>query len=172
MRAASAQRVLYSHALADRLSLRPTDLECLFIITLNDNVTPGRLASETGLTTGAITGVVDRIETAGYIRRERDPSDRRRIFLRPVRERIDEIRTVNRGMRDLLMAELEVYDDAELAFLIDFARRNYRSAVAATAQMKRKRNDQRAADATDDRPAAAADWADLAEPFAARRAKG
>ncbi|MEQ9814630.1 MAG: MarR family transcriptional regulator [Azospirillaceae bacterium] len=137
MRAASAQRVLYSHALAQRLGLRQTDLECLFIITLNADVTPGRLAAETGLTTGAITGVVDRIERAGYVRRERDPADRRRIFLRPVSERIEGIRDVNRDMRELWMSELKRYDDAELAFLVEFARRNYRSAVEATARMQK-----------------------------------
>ncbi|MCL4122381.1 UNVERIFIED_CONTAM: hypothetical protein GTU68_019850, partial [Idotea baltica] len=53
------------------------------MITLSENVTPGQLVQATGLTSGAITGVVDRIERAGYIKRERDTNDRRRVFLVP-----------------------------------------------------------------------------------------
>ena len=137
MRAAGAQRILYSALLASKLGLRQTDLECLFIITLGEDVTPGRLAEETGLTTGAITGVVDRIEKRGYIKRVRDPSDRRRIFLQPVAKRISEIRAANRQMHDLWMRELVKYSDGELELLLDFAKNNYRSAVAATIALQK-----------------------------------
>lgn len=136
MRAAGAQRVLYSNALASRMGLRQIDLECLYIITLNEDVTPGLLAARTGLTTGAITGVVDRIQRKGYIVRERDPADRRRIFLRPVDERIAEIRRLNRDMIDLWVAGLEGYSEDELSFLIAFAQRHYASAVEATTRLQ------------------------------------
>ena len=147
MRAAGAQRILYSAALAETVGLRQTDLECLFIITLNPGVTPGRLARDTGLTTGAVTGVLDRIQRAGFIRRVPDSDDRRRIRLEPVTERIAEIRDANRHMRELWMNELLDYSDAELRFLIDFARRNYRSAVAATAALTEARADDKASPA-------------------------
>jgi DNA-binding MarR family transcriptional regulator len=137
IRAASAQRTLYSGVLASKLGLHQTDLECLFIITLGHNVTPGQLASETGLTTGAITGVVDRIEGAGYIRRRRDPADRRRLFLEPVEERIEEIRTINRRAYKPWMEELARYSGAELEILLDFADRNYQAAVQATIALRR-----------------------------------
>lgn len=136
IRAASAQRTLYSAVLANRLKMHQTDLECLFIITLGQNVTPGRLAVETGLTTGAITGVVDRLQRAGYIQRKRDPGDRRRLFLEPVPHRIEQIRTINRRAFNPWMEELGRYSDAELDLLLDFSDRNYLAAVNATVALR------------------------------------
>ncbi|WP_197078315.1 MarR family transcriptional regulator [Hoeflea sp. IMCC20628] len=117
--------------------MHQTDLECLFIITLGENVTPGRLADVTGLTSGAITGVVDRIERAGYIKRTRDPNDRRRLFLEPVAERIEEIRAINRRAYRPWMDELARYLDSDLDLLLDFADRNYQAAVNATIALRR-----------------------------------
>ncbi|GHF42224.1 MarR family winged helix-turn-helix transcriptional regulator [Seohaeicola zhoushanensis] len=138
IRAASAQRTLYSGVLASKLGLHQTDLECLFIITLGEKVTPGRLAQETGLTTGAITGVVDRIERAGYIRRVRDTSDRRRLFLEPVAEKIEEIRAINRRAYHAWIRDLARYSEEELDILLDFADRNYEAAVNATIKLRRE----------------------------------
>jgi len=141
IRAAGAQRILYSAVLANKLGLRQIDLECLFIITLNDKVTPGRLADETGLTTGAITGVVDRLEKGKFIKRVRDSNDRRRIFLEPVAKRIAIIRAANRRMHELWERDLAQYSDDELEVLLDFANRNYRSAVDATIALRSNHND-------------------------------
>lgn len=136
IRAASAQRTLYSGVLAGKLGLHQTDLECLFIITLGQNVTPGQLAAATGLTTGAITGVVDRIQRAGYIKRKRDPRDRRRLFLEPIPHRIEEIRAINRRANRPWMEELGRYSEAELDVLLDFSERNYLAAVNATIALR------------------------------------
>ncbi|MCB1339556.1 MAG: MarR family transcriptional regulator [Pseudooceanicola sp.] len=138
IRAASAQRTLYSGVLAGRLGMHQTDLECLFIITLGDKVTPGKLAQETGLTTGAITGVVDRIERAGYIRRVRDTADRRRLFLEPVPEKVEDIRAINRRAFHAWMRELSRYSESELDLLLDFAEKNYDAAVNATVKLRRE----------------------------------
>ena len=81
MRKSSAQGVLFSQAVAARLGITSSDLECLDIICLNTRVTAGELAAATGLTTGAVTGVIDRLEQAGFARRERDPTDRRKVFV-------------------------------------------------------------------------------------------
>ena len=140
IRAGSAQRTLYSGVLAQRLGLRQTDLECLFIVTLGENVTPGELARETGLTTGAITGVVDRIEKAGYLVRRRDPNDRRRIILEPVMPRIKAIREINARAFQPWMDGLARYSDTELALLLDFAERNYEAAVNATVALRESNN--------------------------------
>ena len=141
IRAASAQRTLYSGVLASKLGLNQTDLECLFIITLGQNVTPGQLAVETGLTTGAITGVVDRIQRAGYIERKRDPRDRRRWFLEPVPHRIEEIRAINRRAFASWTEELGRYSEAELDLLLDFSDRNYLAAVNATVALRQDAED-------------------------------
>ncbi|WP_158970857.1 MarR family winged helix-turn-helix transcriptional regulator [Chachezhania sediminis] len=138
IRAANAQRTLYGSVLAGKLAMHQTDLECLFIITLGTDVTPGQLAQETGLTSGAITGVIDRIERAGYIRRVRDTGDRRRVFLEPVWPRIEEIRAINRRANRAWLDELARYSDAELDVLLDFADRNYHAAINATVALRKE----------------------------------
>ena len=64
---------------AARLGVSETDLRCLNIIENHGALSAGELATEAGLTAGAVTGVIDRLETAGYARRVADPSDRRRV---------------------------------------------------------------------------------------------
>jgi DNA-binding MarR family transcriptional regulator len=66
---------------AKRLGVNRTDLLCLNAIENAGGLTAGELAGAAGLTTGAVTGVVDRLERAGYARRVADPSDRRRVKL-------------------------------------------------------------------------------------------
>ena len=80
-REASGLGNLFGHAVAGRLGLNPTDVECLGVIA-SDRVTAGDLARASGLTTGAITGVIDRLEGAGLARREGDADDRRKVYVR------------------------------------------------------------------------------------------
>jgi DNA-binding MarR family transcriptional regulator len=69
----------YDNLAAERLGVNDTDLHCLNIIENSGGLTAGELAAEAGLTTGAVTGVIDRLEKAGYARRVPDPEDRRRV---------------------------------------------------------------------------------------------
>jgi DNA-binding MarR family transcriptional regulator len=69
----------FDNRAAQRLGVNLTDLHCLNVIQQRGSVTAGELAADAGLTSGAITGVIDRLERAGYARRERDPDDRRRV---------------------------------------------------------------------------------------------
>jgi DNA-binding MarR family transcriptional regulator len=71
----------FDHLAAELLGVNDTDLECLSIIERRNGVTAGELADESGLTTGAVTGVVDRLERAGYARRSPDKSDRRKVVV-------------------------------------------------------------------------------------------
>jgi DNA-binding MarR family transcriptional regulator len=66
---------------AKRLGVNRTDLLALNAIENAGGLTAGQLASAAGLTTGAVTGVIDRLERAGYARRVADPADRRRVKL-------------------------------------------------------------------------------------------
>jgi DNA-binding MarR family transcriptional regulator len=71
----------YDQAVADAIGLNRTDMRCLDVIQRDGPVPAGRLADETGLTTGAITTVLDRLERGGFARRTRDPTDRRRVLV-------------------------------------------------------------------------------------------
>ena len=69
----------FDNLAAERLGVNRTDLHCLNIIENSGGVTAGQLAAQAGLTTGAVTGVIDRLERVGYARRVPDPGDRRRV---------------------------------------------------------------------------------------------
>ncbi len=69
----------FDNLAAQRLGVSETDLHCLNIIENAGGVTAGELAAESGLTTGAVTGVIDRLEKRGFAQRVPDPSDRRRV---------------------------------------------------------------------------------------------
>jgi DNA-binding MarR family transcriptional regulator len=78
-RASGNQDDAFDNLAAERLQVNRTDLHCLNAIENGGGLTAGQLASETGLTTGAVTGVIDRLERAGLARRVPDPEDRRRV---------------------------------------------------------------------------------------------
>ncbi len=80
--AVAQQGALHQEAIAATLGLNPTDLRCIGFAWSEPDLTPGRLAELTGLTTGAVTGVLDRLERAGYVQRAPDPRDRRRTLVR------------------------------------------------------------------------------------------
>jgi DNA-binding MarR family transcriptional regulator len=72
---------LFQNAIAVKMDLNVTDAECVdFLIEMGPS-TAGDLAKVTGLTTGAITNVIDRLEKAGYVKREKDPEDRRKVMV-------------------------------------------------------------------------------------------
>ena len=79
----AARVILHGLRASDAMSLAPTDLVCMCLLQLNGPATPGWLAEMTGLTTGAVTGMIDRLERAGYVRREADPQDRRKVIVTP-----------------------------------------------------------------------------------------
>ena len=65
--------VAFDEALAEHLGLNPTDLRCLELVIADPGMTPSRLAELAGITSGAVTGVVDRLERAGYVTRRPTP---------------------------------------------------------------------------------------------------
>src|SRR6516225_443311 len=121
MRQAGAVMQLLGTASAERIGINVTDLNCLNILALRGRMTAGELARATGLTTASITGVLDRLEEAGFVRRERDPHDRRRVIVR-----LD----AARGMRDVAPVFIPViaawrnvaarYTDDELRLILGF----------------------------------------------------
>lgn len=128
LREVSGLSVLFSQVIADRLGIGSTDLETLGILGRDGPVTAGRLAELTGLTTGAITGLVDRLERAGYVRREPDPHDRRRVIIRWNSEREAELFPLFASMQQSMERLYSAYTDAELGLILGFIRR----ATAAT----------------------------------------
>lgn len=116
-----AVTVLHMHQVAERLGRNATDLQCLHLLTLEGPCTAGRLAELAHLTTGAITAVVDRLEKAGYVRREPDPHDRRKVVITPVTERVE--RDISPHHADAAQTTEGIYkrySDEDLAVIVDF----------------------------------------------------
>lgn len=78
-----------SYEATEQVGVNPTDLGALCLLLLHGPAPAGRLAELTGLTTGAVTGVIDRLEAGGFVRREVDPADRRKVIVVPDAERVD-----------------------------------------------------------------------------------
>lgn len=77
--------VMFHEAVASCLGLSATEWRCWGLLEKNGPCTAGRLAELSGFTTGAITGIVDRLEKAGFVRRKRHPSDRRSVVIHPLK---------------------------------------------------------------------------------------
>jgi DNA-binding MarR family transcriptional regulator len=132
-----AEVVLFNQAVADRLGMNPTDLQCLNILSETGPVAAGRLAQETGLTTGAVTGVIDRLERAGYAWRERDPNDKRRVIVHPLPDRArGEIGPLYASIGRSFAKMCSRYDEGELALILDFVTRSHSLNREETARLR------------------------------------
>jgi DNA-binding MarR family transcriptional regulator len=120
----SIATVLFHHAVAERLGLGPTDLKCLDLLRERGTITGSDLAAITDLTTGAITGVVARLERAGYLRREPDPNDGRQQILHPALDRMRDLHHVFDPIRKDVAALLESFDRHQLTALAEFLARS------------------------------------------------
>ena len=136
MRRSSAQGVLFGQTVANVAGISGSDLECLDFLNLEGRVTAGRLAEVTGLTTGAITGVVDRLEQAGLVRRERDEADRRKVFIAIVPENVAQIGRFYMPMKAAMNKLWSTYSDAELQLLLRFSTEGYKAVLEATEGLK------------------------------------
>lgn len=118
-----AQAVLISDLVATRVGLNSTDLECLDLLYMAGVSTAGRLSAHTGLTTGATTAVIDRLERAGFVRRRRDPQDRRVVLVEFVEASARHIEPLYQPLIDFITRVNKRYSDAELATVVDYLAR-------------------------------------------------
>jgi DNA-binding MarR family transcriptional regulator len=126
-RTLSAQNILISQAIADRLGINSTDLKCLDLAraAMHEIMTAGELAAATGLTSGAITGALDRLEGAGLVHRLRDPSDRRKVVVRPTSDAERTMPSLLEPLHRAMTALWDDYSDAELELILDFMTRTH-----------------------------------------------
>jgi DNA-binding MarR family transcriptional regulator len=123
-----ADGILFQQAVADRLGLSLSDFKCLTALSGNAQVTAGDIAAQTGLTTGAVTRMIDRLERSGWVYREHDQKDRRRVMVRPVLERQTEIWPLFDGMTNAWAEALADYDDHQITMILELFNRMRRVA--------------------------------------------
>lgn len=129
--------ILFHEAVAARLGMSAAEWKCLGLLSRDGPATAGRLAERSGFTTGAITGIVDRLEKAGYVRREPNPRDRRSVIIQPLRnEEVRDVVTPIFASLGRAMAELSRrYSAQELAAIRDYFERTILTLRAETAKL-------------------------------------
>lgn len=111
----SAATVLFHTQVAERVGLSPTDHKCLDLAVRADRpLTAGQIADLSGLSTGAVTGVIDRLERAGFVRRVRDPHDRRKVLVEVSRGNLTRYGDAFEGLWSALDTALANYAPNEL----------------------------------------------------------
>src|ERR1041384_2869884 len=114
----SALTVMFHARVAAQMGLSATDEKCLDLAMRADGpVTAGRIAELSGLSTGAVTGVIDRLERAGYVRRVRDPHDRRKVLVEVTPGDLEKFGAVFEVARQRMIEVLEQFDAAELGVI-------------------------------------------------------
>jgi DNA-binding MarR family transcriptional regulator len=131
---------MFHTAVAERLGLNATDHKALDLLSRAGSLTAGELASLTGLTTGAITGVIDRLEEAGYVQRVRDPRDRRKVHIQAVEnhERLHALEQVFGAFYQAIIGVAEHYTDAELATITQFLEQTIDVLRAETTRLRQE----------------------------------
>ncbi len=130
--------VLLQLAVADQLGVPVVDLHCLSLVGSGTATTPTQIAERLGMTTGAVTKMLDRMEEQRLVRRTPNPGDRRGVLVEPRDDRADELARLYRPMADYLAERMAGWTDEQLGFLAGFARGSRDVAMAEAARMRRE----------------------------------
>ena len=118
----SARTILMHQAIAEKIGVSVTELKCLDYLTRGTPITAGGLAEITGLTTGAVTAMVDRLERMGLVRRERSAEDRRKVYIVPAQEDFGELfDVIYRPLSEAAHALAARYSESELKLIHGYA---------------------------------------------------
>src|SRR3569833_2256761 len=109
----AAPSTLHTAAIARKLGSTPTDLKCLSLL-VREPLTPRRIADELHLTAGAVTTVIDRLEKAGYARRERSSTDRRQVRVQADLEKAQEASALYTPLYERTRELVGKYDEAQV----------------------------------------------------------
>jgi DNA-binding MarR family transcriptional regulator len=115
-----AQVVLFDHAANASLGLGASDSQFLTLLRTRGPMTPGQLATATGLTSGTVTGVIDRLERSELVHRERVSGDRRKVLVVPNPDAADRVAPVYAGQAAMLQAVLARRTPTELETIMKF----------------------------------------------------
>jgi DNA-binding MarR family transcriptional regulator len=115
---------LFDDAIAQLAGMNRTDMRCLDIVGQQGPMTAGQLARAARLTSGAVTAVLDRLEAAGLVRRSRDSGDRRRVMVEVTPRMEEESAEAFSPFLADAAKDVASYTDDQLAFLVNFLRRN------------------------------------------------
>ncbi|MBJ7597112.1 MAG: MarR family transcriptional regulator [Candidatus Nephthysia bennettiae] len=130
-----------NNAASPHAGLNRTDLRALDIIAMQESLTAGQLAARLKLTTGAITGVLDRLERAGQAVRTHDTEDRRRVVVQPTEQAKGESYLAFPGLATDFERLLGEYSDEERQVIDGFLRRINRTVAERADQLSSQRRE-------------------------------
>jgi DNA-binding MarR family transcriptional regulator len=130
--------VLFQQTVGQILGLNATDMKCLDVIVRRGPSSPTRLAELTGLTTGAVTVLIDRLENAGVIERRPDATDRRRTLLVPTQQAMKKIPPYYESMGKAMEELASGYSPDELAVIEGYFNRTSEVFARETEKLKRR----------------------------------
>jgi len=136
VRKMGAQSVITSRTIADRFTLHTTDLEVLDLIFLREQTSAGELADTTGLTSGSVTALIDRLVDAGYVERCADPSDRRKVLVRIRQDAVEPIKSIYMGIERKMTQLWLTYGTRDLEIIADFLSRSTELAIASCKEIQ------------------------------------
>jgi DNA-binding MarR family transcriptional regulator len=139
VRRMGAQSVIISRTIADRFDLNVTDLEVLDLIFLREQATAGDLAVATGLTSGAVTALIDRLVKAGYVERRADPADRRTVLVRINHAAIEPIKAVYDVTQRRMFTLWSTFGPRDLAVIAEFLTQSTELAVERCQEIRQSR---------------------------------
>jgi DNA-binding MarR family transcriptional regulator len=128
--------VRYQIAIANQLQIAVTDVHAIGALLEFGPIGAGRLAELMGMTTGAATRLVDRLERGGYVTRQADREDRRRVVLHLVEDRVAEIGRYYQPMAERWQQEVAGYTDEQMRFLVEFLSTGREHAIAETVALR------------------------------------
>ena len=135
LRRSSAAGVLHGQTIARRAGINSTDMECLDLIIMSGPSTAGEIGRRTGLSSGAVTGLIDRLEKLGLVERTADPNDRRKVLVRVREDKIAPIASQFAPLEKRMQALLASYSRDELKALLDFAERSSEILLARVSEL-------------------------------------
>jgi DNA-binding MarR family transcriptional regulator len=112
----------FNESVAKKLKLSRTDMRCLELIGRHGPLTAGRLAEESGLTTGAVTFILDRLEEAGMVTRRRDTEDRRRVWVEIEPDAQHRLQEMQQPVAEQMREVTQHFKADELAIVRDYMR--------------------------------------------------
>lgn len=134
----STTAVFFHTAVAEQVGLGPTEEKTVLILSGLGPLTAGEIAQHTGLTTAAVTNLIDRLESKGFVQRVRDTKDRRRVIVELNQARLAELMQVFASLQGLFDDLLTAYSDDQLAAIVDYLSRATKASKEAIARLSEK----------------------------------
>jgi DNA-binding MarR family transcriptional regulator len=133
----STAGVMLHDTVTRQLGLSATDHKCMGLLCEHGPLSAGDIAQITGLTTGAVTGILDRLEQAEYVRRVRNPRDARSVIAKPINTAmfLERIGTLLEPLRQRMRSLVEGYSENELRLVLHFLDEAVRVSHAETLRL-------------------------------------